>query len=50
MNEICIWKPVKNKKIKYGCKPLLTPNNLLVPINNGNKIICIEINILSYVR
>ena len=44
MHEICIWKPVKNKKIKYGCKPLLTPNNLLVPINNGNKIICIEIN------
>ena len=43
-NEICIWKPVKNKKIKYGCKPLLTPNNLLVPINNGNKVICIEIN------
>jgi len=44
MNEICIWKPIKNKKIKYGCKPLLTPNHLLVPINNGNKIICIEIN------
>jgi len=44
MNEFDVWKPIKNKKIKYGCKPLLIPNYLLVPINNGNKIICIETN------
>jgi len=41
-NQFDVWKPLKNKKIKYGCKPLLTPDGLLVPINNGNKLICIE--------
>lgn len=44
MKQFDVWKPAKNKKVEYSCKPLLTPDGLLVSINNGNKLIFIEAN------
>ncbi len=41
-NQQEIWKPVKNKQVKYGCKPLSVPEGLLIPLNNANKLICLE--------